>query len=59
MAKLFETKFTTKPTGKGTGLGLHIVKRLVTEAGAGIHVRTTVGQGTEFTIFLQTASQPA
>ncbi len=59
VAKLFETKFTTKPTGKGTGLGLHIVKRLVTEAGAGIHVRTTVGQGTVFTIFLQTAAQPA
>ena len=27
--KIFETHFTTKPAGKGTGLGLDIVKRIV------------------------------
>jgi two-component system, sensor histidine kinase and response regulator len=57
VAKLFETKFTTKPAGGGTGLGLHIVKRLINEAAGGIHVRTSVGQGTVFTIFLRTAQQ--
>lgn len=57
MARLFEAKFTTKPAGSGTGLGLHIVKRLVTEAGAGIHVQTRVGTGSTFAVYLQTSPQ--
>jgi len=56
MARLFETKFTTKPAGSGTGLGLHIVKRLCNEANGGIHVQTKLGQGSIFTICLQTHS---
>jgi signal transduction histidine kinase len=56
MGKLFETKFTTKPAGSGTGLGLHIVKRLLTEAGGGINVQTKIGTGTVFTIYLQTSA---
>lgn len=54
MIRLFETKFTTKPPGAGTGLGLHIVKRLVKEANAGIHVQTRPGEGSVFTVCLQT-----
>ena len=56
MAKLFETKFTTKPAGAGTGLGLHIVKRLIAEARGGIRIQTKAGVGTTFTICLQTAA---
>lgn len=55
MARLFETKFTTKPAGSGTGLGLHIVKRLLNEANAGVHVQSKLGEGSTFTIFLATA----
>ena len=54
MAKLFEAKFTTKPAGSGTGLGLHIVKRLANEANAAIRVQTAPGQGSVFTLFLRT-----
>jgi len=44
-----------KQTNKGgdhSGLGLHIVHRLVEEVGASIDVRSAPGQGTRFTIFL-------
>jgi len=50
--RLFTESFTTQATGKGTGLGLSIVKRLVTRANGAIHIRTRVGQGTQFTIYL-------
>ena len=52
MAKLFAESFTTQEKGKGTGLGLFIVQRLVGRAKGAIHVRTKVGQGTTFTIYL-------
>jgi two-component system, sensor histidine kinase and response regulator len=52
MKKLFAESFTTQETGKGTGLGLFIVHRLVSRAKGAIHVRTKQGQGTTFTIYL-------
>jgi signal transduction histidine kinase len=50
--KVFDTYFTTKPVGQGTGLGLSIVKRLVEQAGGGVHLHSEVGSGTAFTIYL-------
>jgi len=52
MKKLFAQSFTTQEAGKGTGLGLFIVHRLVSRAKGAIHVRTKLGQGTSFTIYL-------
>jgi signal transduction histidine kinase/ActR/RegA family two-component response regulator len=36
----------------GAGLGLYIVKSLLTQLGGAVQVRSTVGQGTEFTVTL-------
>jgi signal transduction histidine kinase len=47
--RLFEPFFTTKPVGKGTGLGLDIVRRLVSHNDADIEVETVPGR-TEFRV---------
>ena len=51
---LFEPFFTTKPVGKGTGLGLDIVRRLVIHNDAAIEVETVPGR-TEFRVSLPLA----
>jgi len=52
LPKIFDPYFTTKPQGKGTGLGLSVVYGIVKDHGGEIRVRSKVGQGTAFTIFL-------
>ncbi len=51
--KIFENFFTTKPVGKGTGLGLTISHQIITQHHQGkLNLKSTVGQGTEFEILL-------
>jgi CheY-like chemotaxis protein len=57
--RMFDPFFTTKGAGKGTGLGLSLVHRIVADFGGVIDVRTTVGRGTTFTIWLPTAGEAA
>ncbi|UCE17865.1 MAG: HAMP domain-containing protein [Gemmatimonadota bacterium] len=55
MEKLFEPFFSTR--SKGTGLGLAISYRIVKDHGGSIQVRSEVGRGTTFVIFLPKRTQ--
>ena len=50
--RLFDAFFTTKPIGKGTGLGLAVVHGLVEEIGGHISVQSAPGAGARFSIIL-------
>lgn len=50
--KIFDPYFSTKGVNKGTGLGLYIVKRVISIHGGYIYVKSKELNGTTFTIFL-------
>jgi len=55
---IFEPYFTTKPPGRGTGLGLVVVKQIVESYGGRLHVSSTPGEGSVFAFDLPSEKVP-
>jgi PAS domain S-box-containing protein len=54
---VFEPFFTTKPAGMGTGLGLSVAKRIISDHGGEISIKSKEGEGTTVTIKLPIFSE--
>jgi signal transduction histidine kinase/CheY-like chemotaxis protein len=57
--RIFEPLFSTKPAGRGHGLGLFMVKEFVLRSGAALVVESTPGRGSRFRLLLPTSPPPA
>jgi signal transduction histidine kinase len=50
LTRIFEPFYTTKPPGKGTGLGLYNIKNVIQYMHGTIEVESHIGQGSTFTL---------
>lgn len=50
VGQVFSRAYTTKPVGKGSGMGLNLVRKIIREMGGSITVESEVGRGTTFRI---------
>ncbi|QOY90100.1 sensor histidine kinase [Paludibaculum fermentans] len=61
LSKIFDPFFTSKPEGKGVGLGLAVIYGIVQAHDGEIDVKSTVGEGATFTVTIpmESAVKPA
>lgn len=59
VSRIFDPFFTTKPVGKGTGLGLSVSYNIVEKHHGHIEVRSEVGRGTAFRVWLPVGQETA
>jgi len=57
LPRIFEPFFTTKEVGKGTGLGLAMVRSIITRMGGNIDCKSEMGVGTRFIVTLPVGKQ--
>jgi PAS domain S-box-containing protein len=55
--RIFDPYFTTKETGKGTGMGLAVVHGIVSDHGGKIHVESAPGKGSVFRILFPVSKE--
>jgi signal transduction histidine kinase len=58
LEKIFDPFFTTKEAGKGTGLGLAVVRGIVEKSGGHMAVESAPGSGSVFSVYLPRYTGP-
>ena len=59
LARIYDPFFTTKPEGRGTGLGLSVTYGIVQDHGGVLTCESAPGQGTRFTLLLPRLESPS
>ncbi|TLU74017.1 PAS domain S-box protein [Lichenicoccus roseus] len=59
LERVSEPFFTTKPPGKGTGLGVAMARGFAEQSGGGLVIASTRGRGTDVTLWLRQAEEHA
>jgi signal transduction histidine kinase len=52
LSRIFEPGFTTKEFGRGSGMGLAVVRRVAAKFGGEVTVQSELGRGAQFTVKL-------